>query len=146
VGREELELVAKLQAMVPVGDVGPLIDDESLQASLSTIVDPDAEMRWVDTESGALGDFRPPERGIEGLRAGWREWKEAWEDFRIRFEQNLDAGHGQVLSLAELRGRVRGGPEISQPGAALIRIREGRIVAMHFYLDREQARREAGLS
>jgi ketosteroid isomerase-like protein len=61
------------------------------------------------------------------------------------FDRSIDAGDGKVVLLAEMRGTVRGGVEVSQPGAAVIRIREGLIVGMDFYLDRRQARRGAGL-
>jgi ketosteroid isomerase-like protein len=144
--REDVELVKRLIASLPAGqDFKVMIDDEAIWGALRGVVDPEAETRFVDAEGGALGDMRVPLRGIEGLRAGWREWLEPWEQFRIHYEENLDAGDGRVLSLVELHGRVRGGIEISQPGASITQIRDGRIVAMHFYMDQQQAGRDAGL-
>lgn len=145
-GRQELELVEKLQALVPADNMKSLVDDDSVRASLSGLFDPQAEVRFVDVEGGVLGDAVPRARGIEGLREGWREWLEPWDDFRVRFEHVFDAGEGKVLSLAELRGRTGDGSEISHPGAALIQVREGRVSAIYFYMDREQARRDAGLA
>jgi ketosteroid isomerase-like protein len=144
--REDVELVTRLLASLPVGQDLKTTLDDAVWAALGEIVDPEAETRFVDAEGGALGDMRVPLRGIEGARAGWGEWLEPWEQFRIYFEKNLDAGDGRVVSLVELRGRVRGGIEISQPGASIIHVRDGRIVAMHFYMDQEQAVRDAGLA
>jgi ketosteroid isomerase-like protein len=144
--REDVELISRLQAAVPAEDLKKVLDSDSFQAAMDEFIDPDAEVRFVDPEGGALGDLRVPVRGTEGLRAGWAEWLEPWEKFGFRFERALDAGDGKVLSLAELRGRAHGGAEISHPGAALFRVRAGRIVAMDFYMDRDQARRDAGLA
>jgi hypothetical protein len=124
--RDEVELVARLQALLPALDLKLILDDDSLRTAASEFIDPEAEIRFVDSEGGALGDMRVPIRGIEGLRAGWAVWLEPWEQFGIQFEQLLDAGEGRVLSLAELRGRAHGGAEISQPAAAIIRVRGGK--------------------
>jgi SnoaL-like domain len=144
--RDEVELIARLQALLPALDLKLILDDDSFRAAASEFIDPGAEIRFVDAEGGALGDMRVPVRGIEGVQAGWAEWLEPWEQFGIQFEQLLDAGEGRVLSLAELRGRAHGGAEITQPAAAIFRVRAGQIVAMDFYMDRQQARRDAGLA
>jgi ketosteroid isomerase-like protein len=87
-----------------------------------------------------------PFQGVEGLRAGWREWLEPWEQFQIEFEQNLDVGDGRVLSLVQLRARMKGGAEILQQGASITLVRDGLVVAVDFYVDQEHARRDAGLA
>jgi hypothetical protein len=146
-GRDDVALVSRFLAAIPSsGDVGKTLDDSAVIAMLREMVHPDAETRFVDPKGGALGDFRPSQRGPEGLQAGWREWLKPWDDFRVEFEENVDAGAGTVLSLVELRGRARGGPEIHQPGAAITRIRDGLIVSVDFYMDQDQAREDARLS
>jgi ketosteroid isomerase-like protein len=145
-GREDVELVARLQALITATeDLQRRLDDDTLRDSLEELIDPVAEIRFKDVEGGTFGDFRVPAPGVEGLQAGWKDWLQPWEEFRLVFERSIDAGDGRVLSLGEMRGRVRGGVEFSQPGAAIIRVHEGLIVAMDFYLDRQQARRDAGL-
>lgn len=144
-GEEELELVSRVQELLD-RDLKPALDDEAFAASLLEFVDPNADVRFVDTESGALGDRRTEQRGVEGLREGWRDWLEPWEQFWIRFGPMHDAGAGQVLSMGELRGKMREGVELTQLGAALIQVRDGKIVALAFYVDQDQARREAGLA
>ena len=144
-GEAEIELVSRLQALISE-DLVPLIDDESFGGAMEEVIAPGARVRFVDPEGGALGDRVVPEGGVEGLREGWRDWLEPWEHFWIGFDELLDARGGKVLSLGELRGRMRIGVEVTQPGAAIIEVGEGKIVAMAFYVDQDQARRDAGLA
>jgi ketosteroid isomerase-like protein len=145
VSREETDLVSKMQALLPEGDLKSVLLDDSFQASVAEIMDPEAEIRFVDAEGGALGDFRPMQRGAEGLRSGWREWLEPWEEFRVELDEILTGAPGTVVWLVVLHGRVPDGPEIRQPGAAVVGISDGLIASMDFYMDQDQARRDAGL-
>jgi hypothetical protein len=143
-GRGDVEFVSRVQALV-TDDLKPLIDDEAFLGALEEVVDPEAVVRFVDPEGGALGDRLVPEGGVKGLREGWLDWLEPWEHFWIRFDRILDAGEGKVLSLGELCGQMRVGVEVTQPGAAIIQVRDEKIVALAFYVDQDQARRDAGL-
>jgi SnoaL-like protein len=143
-GQADVELVSKVQGLL-TEDLKPALDDATLVEALQEFVDPGAEVSFIGPEDGPLGNRLVPERGVEGLREGWRDWMEPWEQFWIRFRDVLDAGEGKVLSLGELCGRLQGGAEVTQPGAAYFRIRDGRIVAIDFYVDQDQARRDAGL-
>jgi hypothetical protein len=143
-GRADVELVSRVQGML-TEDLKSTLDDEAFPGSLQEFVDPKAEVRFVDSD-GALGEWQVPERGVEGLREGWRDFLEPWEKFWIRFGELLDAGEGRVLSLGELCGQLEGGAEVTQLGAAFMRLRDGKIVAVDFYVDEDQARRDAGLS
>ena len=70
----------------------------------------------------------------------------AWEHFRVTLEDVIDAGSGQVLVLARAKVRTRGtGVEMTQNTAILNRVVRGRIFSMRFYLDQQQARRDASL-
>jgi hypothetical protein len=146
VAREDVQLVSQWETLLPPGtDLKVALSDHVTFARAAEILSPEAEIRFVDAEGGALGDFEVPSRGIEALLAGWAEWLAAWEHFRVDFEEHIDAGDGRVLTLAQLIGQTREGLELSEEGAAIIRVSEGRIVAMDFYVDRERARRDAGL-
>jgi SnoaL-like domain len=143
-GSAEVELVSRVQKAFE-GDLVPAPDDDALIESVRELIDPAAEIHFRESEGGALGDRLVPERGLEGLREGWRDWLEPWEHFWIRFEELVDAGDGKVLSLAELCGQLPGGAEITQAGAALITVSDGKVVAADFYVDQNRARRDAGL-
>jgi ketosteroid isomerase-like protein len=144
--REDVELVARLQALLlEEADVKAALDDVAGLAWAREVLDPEAEIRFLGPEGRAFGSMSGPFRGPEGLRNGWREWLEPWERFEIELEQILDAGNGTVLSLVELRGRMKGGAELSQPAASVMHVRDGIVVAAEFHLDQAQARRAAGL-
>jgi ketosteroid isomerase-like protein len=145
-GRTELEVVERLQELTAGEDLRGLVDDTAFAAAMAELIDPAAEVRFVDVEGGPLGDAIPSERGIEGLRAGWVEFLEAWGDFRLDFEGLEDAGEGRILSLADLRAKSREGIELSHAGAAVFTVRDGRAVAIDFYMDRDQARRDVGVA
>src|SRR2546430_8257990 len=118
-GRTEVEFVAGIRSLLS-RDLKPAVEDDEFAAALYEVVDPEARVRFVDPEGGALGDRRVPEGGVEGLREGWRDWLEPWEHFWIGFGDPFDARDARVLSLADLRGEMRGGVELTQPGAAII--------------------------
>jgi ketosteroid isomerase-like protein len=55
-------------------------------------------------------------------------------------------GEGAVAVLADLHGRTRHDQaEIDQKAASLWTVRDGRVVRIRFYLDRDEALRDAGL-
>jgi ketosteroid isomerase-like protein len=144
-GREDVELVAQLQApLLEEADVKAALGDVAALDRMREVLDPDAEIRFVGPDGGTIGMMSGPYRGPEGLLAGWREWLEPWERFRIELEQTLDAGDGRVLSLVELRGRMKGGAEVSQPAASVIHVRDGIVVEAEFHLNQALARRAAG--
>ena len=144
---QAVEVVRQWEAILPSGtELKSAFADDEFLIRMRQIVDPEAKTRFVDAEGGPLGDNEPERRGLEGLQAGWAEWLDAWDQFWIDFEEYLDAGEGTALVLVKLNGRTQAGVDISHPGAAVFGIRGGRIVSMGFYMDREQARRDAGLS
>jgi hypothetical protein len=147
VSQQDVELVRQWEAIIPPGtELKSAFADDEFLSRMRQIVDPEATTRFVDAEGGPLGDNEPERRGFEGLKAGWAEWLEPWEGFWIDFGEYLDAGEGAVLALVELKGRSHAGVDISQPAAAVFRLRDRLIVSMDFYMDREQARRDARLT
>jgi ketosteroid isomerase-like protein len=149
VSDEDVQLVVSMfaEALQETGHVEmrAMIEDDEVWARNAPRFDPDAEVKFITPDGGGVGAMGESFRGIEGLRAGWREWMEPWDEFHVELEGTEDSG-SQVLLLAQALGRMRGtGTEVPQEVAMLCRVEEGRIVAIGFYLDQDQARREAGI-
>jgi uncharacterized protein len=84
--------------------------------------------------------------GVEGVKKLTEEVQEQLDDFRTEPFEFLDGGDRVVAGLVH-RGRGRGSSaEVEMREWNVFRIREGRIVSVHEYLDREEALQAAGLS
>lgn len=129
---EEVDLVQAVAGDNPVGVI----------FSNTEAVAPDLEVEFASTQSGG-----PPSdyRGLDGLTEGWRDWLEPWDSYRIRFEEFIDAGD-KVLVLAGVHARTsRHGVEVEHDPAAVWTIRDGMLVAVTFFLERDQALKFAGI-
>jgi ketosteroid isomerase-like protein len=84
--------------------------------------------------------------GVEGVKKLTEEVQEQLDDFRTVPFEFLDGGDRVVAGLVH-RGRGRGSSaEVEMREWNVFRIREGRIVSVHEYPDREEALQAAGLS
>jgi ketosteroid isomerase-like protein len=148
--QDDVELVISAFAeAIQNGQVqmGAMIEDDEIWRRNRERFSPDVEVRFATPGTGGVSVMEQEFEGIEGLRDGWREWMKPWEQFRVELEETIDAGEGRVLVLGRATGRMRGaGAELPQEVAALCQVEEGRIVAVGFYLDQAQARRDAGLA
>jgi len=85
-------------------------------------------------------------RGVEGVKELIAEVQVQLEDFRTEPFEFLDAGDRVVAGLVH-KGRGRGSSaEGEMRGGNGFLIREGKIVAVHEYRNREEALEAAGLS
>jgi ketosteroid isomerase-like protein len=104
------------------------------------LIDPDIE--WViDPPAWVAGTYR----GHAELKDLARRMAEVFDEFRYEIDEFLPAGD-QVVGLGAIR--VRGalsGATAMQQGASVTRLRDGRVVAVRIYFDREEALRDAGL-
>jgi ketosteroid isomerase-like protein len=129
---EEADLVEVLGSDDPIA---ALIGDPNLAL-------PDLEVEFAGTQSGAPSLHY---RGLEGLVEGWRDWLEPWESYRLRTEKYIDAGEKVVL-LVSVRARTsRDGVEFKHEAAAVWTMRGGMPVAVHFFLEQDDALQFAGL-
>ena len=77
--------------------------------------------------------------GPEGFRDTWADWLEAWETYRIYFDDMFEKGDSVVM-LTRLHGVTkRGGVELQQEAAAIFRFEGDQVVELEFNLDREDA-------
>jgi ketosteroid isomerase-like protein len=85
-------------------------------------------------------------RGHEGLRRWWDDLAEAFGDFRIELEEVMEVDEERVLTTQRFIAHFRK-TEIAfdGPWAAILWIRDGKVVRGHGHLSRGRALRAAGL-
>ncbi|MGH2838096.1 MAG: nuclear transport factor 2 family protein [Thermoleophilaceae bacterium] len=95
----------------------------------------DAVVRFVAPGARAEANTTGP----EGFREGWANWLEAWESFRIYFDDVFERGDSVVM-FVRLRGVTKhGGVEIEEEAASVFRFDGDQVVELEFNLDREDA-------
>jgi len=139
--RENVELIRSLLPP-PEMDVASLFRDdyvfEQTAAGLKAMIDPEIE---------SLGNWTGGTRyvGVEGFRQLWLDWLEPWESYRIDVEELIDAGDMVICMIRDRGRRSDVGAEVEVVGSSVWEIRDGRIVRVAFYTDREAALEAAGL-
>jgi ketosteroid isomerase-like protein len=105
-----------------------------------------AEIEYVMADGPSPGS----RTGLTGMAAGWREWLSAWEGYRTEAEGYRELDGERVLVLAGNTGRGKtSGVEIGhvQPrGAAVFRIRDGKVTRLVVYWSRDHALADLGLA
>ncbi|HEY1236962.1 MAG TPA: nuclear transport factor 2 family protein [Solirubrobacterales bacterium] len=141
--RENVELVRRLQPPPDMDLVALFRDDEGASRLLSTLGP------YVHEDFVAAGSrlHETEVVGLAGLRAGWADWLEPWDSYRVEIEDVIDAGDEAVVVVTRDYGRRAGmNAEVSILGAAVWIVREGKVVRATFYTDRDEAFEAAGLS
>jgi ketosteroid isomerase-like protein len=139
----KVEVARQLMAQVPDDPLAlsPKERRLALERALSGVAWPDFEMAMV-APGGWVGTERA---GIEGYVAGWDDWLEPFESFRMEFAEILEGEDVVVVFVRQFGTPRGGGPEVESPGAGVLFFRDGRICRMEFHLDRDEALRSAGL-
>ena len=110
---------------------------------LAELIDPEVELH------GTVGGVQEG-RVYRGLAEVIREYDEvdgeAWEERRIEPEKFLDAGDDVVVLFHEYRRGRGSGVELENHTAAVITVRDGRVVRLQGLMDRGAALEAAGLS
>src|SRR6478672_5716513 len=79
----------------------------------------------------------------------WREWLDAWADFRVQAEGYRELDDDCVLTLVRFRGRAKtSGVDIEEmyaKGAAMFHVRDGKVTRLALYWEREHALADLGL-
>src|SRR5262245_2323883 len=86
-------------------------------------------------------------RGTEAIGPAWEEWLREWDEFRVEAEEFLDLGD-DVLVLVKFggRGKTSGTPIAGLLGGNLLSFRNGKVVRLVTFSDRNDALEAAGLS
>lgn len=84
--------------------------------------------------------------GHEGLREGWVNWRGAWDSYEVHLEELTEVGD-RVLAFMHVRASSKGqGIDAEVHAGDVYTVRDGLIVHFADFLDRDDARREIGLS
>ena len=126
--RENLQVVQR--------SIAAFEDDE--ETWLATI---DPSHAWYPLEEGNV-----PSHGIDAARAIRTRWLESWGSHRIDVEEILDGGDSVVACL-HLTGTGTGsGVEVDLRIYMHWKLRDGKMVYLYEYADRDEALTAAGLS
>ena len=142
--QENVELVRGLQPSADTDLVAAFRDDATAAAvmeTLSPFFHEDVEIvapTFVAGEGVRLV-------GLEGLRAGWLDWLEPWESYRVEVEDVIDAGDDAVVLVRDFGRRAGMTVEVSVVGGAVWTVRDGRVARVAFYLNRSEALKAVGL-
>lgn len=109
-----------------------------------TAFDEDFEAEFI--ASRVFGSAEPRVwRGLEGFAESWRDWLEPYDSYYIEVEELIDADD-MVISLNRVVAQTtRDAVEVEHRPAALWSLRDGKIVRVRFFLEREEAFEAAGL-
>jgi ketosteroid isomerase-like protein len=106
-------------------------------ATILTLYDPEVELNA--SALGVEGRGGDIFRGHEGLRSLFDEWHESWGEIAYDYEELIDAGD-QVISVVTRHARGRAsGVEVEQRFALLWTIRQGKVIRVIWFLDRDEA-------
>src|SRR5947208_16986995 len=105
----------------------------------------DPEIAWVMTGGPAPGSST----GLGGMADGWRNFLSAWDWYRVEVDEyhELDDRRVLVLIRCSASGKTSG-LELSQvrtDSATVFHIRDGKVVKLVVYIDRDRALADLGL-
>ena len=105
----------------------------------------DPEIEWVMTGGPAPGSST----GLAGMAEGWRNFLSAWDWYRVEVDEYRELDDRRILVLIRCSASGKAsGLEIGQvrtESATLFHIRDGKVVKLFVYMDREQALADLGL-
>jgi ketosteroid isomerase-like protein len=103
------------------------------------------EIEFVIADGPTAGSWT----GLAAMAGGYRDFLNAWEEFRVEAEEFRDLGGERVLVLSHFGGRGKtSGAELGtrMKGAELFHVRDGKVTRLVIYGAREHALPLLGLS
>jgi ketosteroid isomerase-like protein len=84
--------------------------------------------------------------GVDAIQRDYESVEETWDEHRIEIQELIDAGDRVVIFQREyLRGRISG-IETVLDAAVVVDVRDGRVVRLQGFIDRDAALSAVGLS
>jgi hypothetical protein len=140
---EAVEAAVALGAAFPtVQSVAAMEAGTDELAELERRSRPDFDIAMV----GASPSVRLEFNGIDGLIEAWRDWLSPFETYRIEIEGFEDAGDRALILVRQIASPRGTDAVIADPGAAVVWTREGKLTRVEFHMNRDEARRVAGLT
>jgi ketosteroid isomerase-like protein len=103
-------------------------------------LDPDAELHEWPEAPGARSY-----RGAEGVGAAIDAWLETWEWMRVEIEDIVDAGDHVFITLHQRAKGKQSEAEVETRSFNVYTFREGKVICVRLFLDRESALEAAGI-
>jgi ketosteroid isomerase-like protein len=142
--RQNVELV---QAIMPLeADLIEVVRSDDPVAAFTGMrgaILPDLEVVF---EASPVGGPALTYQGLEGMIEGWRDWLMPWASYWIAIEDFVDGGDHVVVPVRVVARTERDGVEVTHRPAAVWTVRDGKLVAVRFYLEQTQAFEYAGLT
>jgi ketosteroid isomerase-like protein len=143
---DRMEVVRSWVDIAPQGDWVTALSDEERVARMGAVLE---ELATADIEvAGIASDgtmLTTSFHGVAGLLDFWQDWLTPWESFRVEIERVLEGPDGVVVEVVQ-KGQLKGSTALVEtPSAAVHYFRDGRFSRIEFHLDRDRARRAAGL-
>jgi ketosteroid isomerase-like protein len=108
---------------------------------LAEFLHPEINWRAMERAPDGVGEMQ----GTEAARRYVEDWFETFEDFTTIPEELLDAGEGCVVGVLHVSGRAKlSGITTELRYAVLYTLRDGKIVSIREYADRQKALDAAG--
>jgi ketosteroid isomerase-like protein len=109
--------------------------------SMARHYDPEVELHEWPTAPGARAY-----RGIDGVRSALDNWFEVWQWMRVEIVELVDAGD-RVLVTLDQRAKGRGSEiEVEVRSFNVYTFRDGKVIRMQLFTEREPALEAAGLT
>jgi ketosteroid isomerase-like protein len=88
--------------------------------------------------------------GLAQMAEAWRKWLSAWDAYHVAAEELRELDEERVLALISLSGRGRtSGVDLDEMRAKSVNLwhlRDGKVIRLVAYADREQALADLGLA
>ena len=114
-----------------------------IRDALEEIASPDLLTLMIGAERGLTGTFR----GRDGFIEAWQDFVSTFRTLHQEVFDLTEVKTGVVLAETRQRGMTEtAGVEIENEAAAVFRFAQGELQQAEFHLDREAARKAAGLA
>jgi ketosteroid isomerase-like protein len=111
--------------------------------ALQEIADPEIEWEWAPEMASLFGGPHVY-RGLDEIWTATKEWLVPWEHYWMTADEFIEAGD-RVVVMMRLHARAHSGSVLEQLVAAVWTMRNGKAVAVRYYMDRDEALQAVGV-